>query len=46
MHNTGNQKIYTVIPSICITENTIQCNNTQNIETKQTLKMKLQIRLI
>ena len=34
VHNAGNQKIYTVIPSICITENTIQCNNTQNIENK------------
>ena len=35
VHNTGNRKTYTVIPSNSTTENTIQCNNTQNIEEKR-----------
>ena len=34
VQNTRNQKTYTVIPSSRITENTIQYNNTQNIEKK------------
>ena len=34
VHNFASQKTYTVIPYSSITENTIQCNNTQNIKKK------------
>ena len=32
VHNTGDQTTYTDIPSSSTTENTVQCNNAQNIE--------------
>ena len=32
VHNTGNEKTCTYIPSSSTTENTIQCNNGQNIK--------------
>lgn len=35
VHNTGNQKPYTDIPSSSTTENTIQWKNVQNIEKKR-----------
>ena len=38
VHNTCNRKAYTDIPSSSIAENTIQCNNAQNIETKRNIQ--------
>ena len=38
MHSTGSYKKYTVILSNSTTENTIQCNNTQNTEKKTNIQ--------